>query len=362
MKTERLLENMFIEKNLKQSTKNGYKRAVEHFEKHTQQSLHETLTQAEKEETQWKKSTLRTNLISFRREMYETYKKDTAKGYYGKIISLLNYYEINIGKLPPINMGNDNRLKDSSELPSQETLKLCIELKNNNLLRSTTLLMSSTGLSPIDLLNLTIDDYLKSTRQYHQYYTHFNILNAIHEMKDKEVVATFKGNRQKTKTQYITFASPEAIKATNLYLLSRTDKLNIDSPLFKTSRRHLNKLFQDTNDQLGLGETSEGISCFSPKNLRSYHATQLEIAGMSDSRIDILQGRKTQSIIRRHYIKVNVDVLREEYIKCLPYLVVDDMNKIKTELDVVKEENAELKDRQDKLDEILARIELLEKM
>ena len=360
MKTEKLLENIFTERNLKQSTQDSYKRAVKYFEKHTNQPLHETLTQAEKEETQWKKSTLRRNLISFRKQMYETYKKDTAKEYYGKIISILNYYEINIGKLPQMTLGNDNRLRDTSELPTQETLKLCIELKNNNLLKSTTLLLSSTGLSPIDILNLTIDDYLKSTKTYHQYYTHFNIQQAIHEMKNKDVIATFKGNRQKTKVQYITFASHETTKAINLYILSREDKLHPDSPLFKTSRRHLNKLFQDTNDQLGLGETSEGISCFSPKNLRSYHATQLEIAGMSDSRIDILQGRKTQSVIRRHYIKVNVDVLREEYIRCLPYLVVDDVNKIKTELDIVKEENKELKNREDKLKNILERLEKLE--
>ena len=289
--------------------------------------------------------------------MYSKYKKDTAKGYYGKIISILHYYDITLGRIPPITHPNQNILRDSTELPTQELLKECIESKNNPLLKATTLLLSSTGLSPVDLLNLTIQDYLDSTKSYH----HTNdIYTAIQNMKHQEVIPIFKGNRQKTGTQYITFASNESVKAINNYLQGRQDPLKPDTPLFKTSRRHLNKVYQDVNDQLGLGVTSEGISKFSPKNLRSYHATQLETAGMSDNRIDILQGRKPSTIIRKHYVKVNVNALKEEYIKCLPFLVVDDFVKVKTELEIVKEENKAYKEKEEKINNILERLERLE--
>ena len=364
MNTNEILELIFIEKDLAPTTQNGYRRSVQYFEKITGQSLNEILTIAEKEHY-WKTSNLRKCLIIYRKELYKQYKKGTAQDYYSKIIAILNHFEIDYGKLPKMKKHNENLLRDTSEIPSQTTLKKCIELKNNIIIKSSTLLTCSTGLSPVDLLNLTLQDYLTATSEYQNYNKHHNILKAIYEMDDKKVIATFKGNRQKTGTEYVTFTSPEAIVAINIYLLSREDELRPSSKLFKISRRQLNKYYQDINEQLGLGVTSEGIAKYSLKNLRSYHATQLEIAGMSDSRIDILQGRKPSTIIRKHYIRINTDTLKQEYIKCLPYIVVDDMEKIKTELDTVKEEKEllvnEINERKAKEDELNKRMLNIEK-
>lgn len=359
MNTEEILDLIFIENDLAPSTRNSYRRSVEYFEEITGQQLNDVLTLAETEH-HWKTSNLRRCLIVFRKELYARYKKGTAQDYYGKIIAILNYFEIDYGKLPKMKKHNESLLRDTSEIPTRETLKKCIELKNNIIVKSTTLLTSSTGLSPIDLLNLTLQDYLTATSEYHNYNTHHNIIQAIYEMDDQKVIATLKGNRQKTGTEYITFTSPESIHYTNIYLLSREDELKPNSPLYRISRRQLNKYYQNINDQLRLGTTSEGTAKYSLKNLRSYHATQLETAGMTDSRIDILQGRKPSTIIRKHYIKINTDTLREDYIRCLPYLVIDDMEKIKTELDIVREENRELKEKNNDLEDIKKRLLRLE--
>jgi hypothetical protein len=359
MNTEEMLEIIFLENEYSQSTRNEYRRTVQYFEEITGQKITEVMELAETEH-QWKTSNLRRQLLRFRNEMNRRYKKSTATEYYGKIIAILNHFEIEYGKLPKMKKQAENILRDTSEIPSQKTLKKCVELKNNIIVKSTTLLFSSTGLSPVDLLKMTINDYLIGTSDYHNYNTHHNIQQAIVEMDDQQVVAMFKGNRQKTGTEYITFTSPESITATNNYLLSREDQLTPDKPLFQISRRTLNKYYQDINDQLGLGVTSEGTAKYSPKNLRSFHATQLEIAGMSDSRIDILEGRKPSTIIRKHYIKINTDTLREDYIRCLPYLVVDDMEKIKTELDIVKEENKTLKEKNEDLEDLKKRVLALE--
>ena len=83
--------------------------------------------------------------------------------------------------------------------------------------------------------------------------------------------------------------------------------------------------------------------------LRSYHATQLSEAGMNDSYIDLLQGRKPQSIARKSYIRVKRERLREEYIRCLPFLVVEDINRVRTELEQVREENSVYKSNLDAL-------------
>ena len=50
------------------------------------------------------------------------------------------------------------------------------------------------------------------------------------------------------------------------------------------------------------------------------------------------QGRKPQSIARKSYIRIKREKLKEEYIKALPFLVVEDIEEVKTELDVVKKE------------------------
>jgi phosphoenolpyruvate-protein kinase (PTS system EI component) len=94
--------------------------------------------------------------------------------------------------------------------------------------------------------------------------------------------------------------------------------------------------------------------------LRSYHASQLSESGMNDSNIDLLQGRKPQSIARKSYIRVKRERLKEEYIQALPYLVVEDFERVKTELETVKEENQTLKERNEDLEDIKKRLLALE--
>ena len=365
--TEQMLNTIFQEKELSQTTRRSYIRSVKYFEKHIQKTIYELIQIHEKEEKNpnitWRDYTLKKELISFRKLMYNTYTEGTAREYYTKIISILNFYEINLGRINPINKTKTKKPTpiDPDDLPDREMLKLCIETKNP-LLKSSTLLLAHTGLSPVDMLNLTIEEYLVSTKEYHNYNIHHDVYRSIEEMNQHEqIIATFKGYRQKTGVRYITFAGTEAIKATNNYLVSRDDNLIPESKLFKTSRRNFNKIFQDVNEKLNLGQMGD-YARFSPKNLRDYQATQLELAGMSDGRIDIIQGRKPSSIIRKHYIKLKTSVLKEEYIKALPYLVVEDINRVKTELDVEKEKSTrlekEVKQYQEIVESIDERIEM----
>jgi hypothetical protein len=115
-------------------------------------------------------------------------------------------------------------------------------------------------------------------------------------------------------------------------------------------------LFKETNDRLMLGKNGQ-YSRFSAHMLRRYHATQLTDAGMSKEKIDILQGRKPSSIAYQSYIKIKPSKLKQEYIKALPYLVIDDINRVKTELESVKEENKHYKDNLSALWEKLNNIE-----
>jgi uncharacterized protein (UPF0335 family) len=91
--------------------------------------------------------------------------------------------------------------------------------------------------------------------------------------------------------------------------------------------------------------------------LRKYHASQLAEAGMSTDHINLLQGRKVTGVAHESYIRLNPETLRQEYINALPYIVIEDINKYKTEVETLTDENKELKTE---LTNIFERLEKLE--
>lgn len=355
------LNKFFFERNSSENTQQGYVTATVHFEKLTGMNIDDMIITAKKEKSiEWEDTQLYSWLISYRNYVYSTYKEETAKKYFGNIKTLFRHNRITIGDLPYFSTKQVRKAEeiDYEDLPNREMLKKAIEVKNP-LLKAMTLFMSSSGISRTDCLNLTIQNYLDSTFEYH--HTN-NIYDAIKQMDKSEasIIPIFKLKRIKTGETYRTFASPESVKAINNYLLSRELLENTDR-LFEIDSRYVNDLFKQTNDLLGFGQIN-GRSRFCPQLLRSYHASQLAEAGMTDSLIDLLQGRKPSSIARRHYIRVKREKLKEEYIRCLPYIVVEDIEEIRTELEIVKEENKDLKEKQSQWDDIIMRLKRLEEM
>ena len=354
-----MMERFYAERNHSYNTRLAYNTSVQHFEKVTGQRIDDMIHIAKEEKKHdWESTHLRQWLIIYRNWNYDQFNENTAKSNIDRVKTVFKHYNIRVDDLPYFStkQARKSEIIDYEDLPNREMLKRAIEVKNP-LLKAMTLFMSSTGLSRIDTFNLTIQDYLTSTYEYHH---SNNIYDAIKIMDESElsVVPVFKLPRRKTGETYRTFASPESVKAINNYLLSR-DYLENHYPLFGISFSYFNELFRNTNDKLGFGRIN-GVSRFSPQMLRSYHASQLAEAGMNDSLIDLLQGRKPQSIARRHYIRVKREKLKEEYIRCLPWLVVEDVEQIKTENDILKEENAELKKTREKLDDLIHRMDLLE--
>ena len=84
------------------------------------------------------------------------------------------------------------------------------------------------------------------------------------------------------------------------------------------------------------------------------HASQLAESGMSTDHINLLQGRKVSGVAHESYIRIKPETLREEYINALPYLVIEETNRYKTELEQLQEEKKEWSN-------ILERLERLEK-
>ena len=341
--TYELLEKIIEEKNLTPNTIQLYKKSIEYFEEQIDMSLIDFLEIVETEEvngTRWKNSTAKKELTKFRNTLNQKYKHSTASIYLSKIIAILNHYELEVGKLPKIKT-KQHKIHDISGNITQKELNECINQPNTTEIKPLTLLLSSTGLSPVDALNITISDYLKSTSDYHNYTKHKDILKALDEMDQQDVIPTFRGHRQKTGVEYITFASHECVQSINIFIRSK-EKLNINDPIFTLAKSTMVRKYKEINDHLELGVNDKGEARFTMKGLRSFHSTQLELAGMSESRINILEGRENKNVINQHYIKVDSAELKKQYIECLPYLLIEDINKVKSELENEKEKNTVL--------------------
>ena len=362
MKTDEILERFFHERNSSPSTITTYTRVVGIYEKFTNETLPNLLNIADDEEyhnIRWKNTDTRRYIINFREYLYGKYNVSTAKLYLTAIITIYRHFEITIPPLPYYSTKHARRTEPllPEQLLDRDILRECITI-SSPVVKSLILFMSSSGVSRIDVLNLTIEDYLEATKDYHSHQD--SVKYAIREMRDnpEPIIPEFHLTRQKTGQQYVTFCSHEAVKSINAYLLTRTEILHRNQPLFKIHERYFNTIFERLNEHFQLGKVGNWNRIRSHM-LRKYHASQLAEAGMTTDHINLLQGRKIPGIAHETYIRIKPETLREEYIQALPYLVISDEDRVKTELEKVTDRKDEL---EQKYDNMMSRIEALENM
>ena len=358
--TMEILEQLFHERNSSFNTQELYKRSAKYYSKLTGHTLKELLKIADDEETnniRWKNTQTRKWLIKYREYLFDKYSKNTARSYLTAIITFYRHFEITI---PPLPYYSTKNVKTSppikyTDLPDREILSECIKI-SKPVMAAAILFMSSSGLSRIDFTNLTIQDYLEATKDYHN---EDNIKAAASVMLEQNnIIPTFYLSRQKTGVNYFTFCSPEATKAINQYILTRKETLRKDKPLFKINKRYMSHQFTQLNEHFHLGKAGT-YNRMRPHMLRKYHASQLAEAGMSTDHINLLQGRKVAGVAHESYIRIKPETLKKEYIEALPYLVIDDSTKYKTELEEVKSSNTVLQDAIVKKDEQLKELDRL---
>lgn len=362
MKTmENIMEQLFHERNSSTSTQKIYLRSVGFYEQLTGHTIKECLDIADDEEynnIRWKNTQTRKWLLEYREQLYQKYNISTAKLYLTAITTVYRHFEITI---PPLPYYSTKHLKHTppinyKDLLDRDIIREAINI-SSPVVRAIILFLSSSGMSRIDAIQLTINDYLEATSEYHD--QHSSIKYAIRDMRDQDIIPVFENlTRQKTGQEYFTFCSHEATKAINEYILTRQETLHRDAPLFKINERYFNMCFERLNDTFQLGKVGN-YNRLRPHMLRKYHATQLAEAGMSTDHINLLQGRRIPGVAHEYYIKVKPDSLRDEYINALPYLVINETEKYKTELQTVQDENILLKDN---INNMLERLDALEEI
>lgn len=330
MKTDQtILDDFQKRRNLKTSSMRQYKAALNRYKEYNKLSLSELLNEAEIEEDDripQRRRTLTTRLLGFRNYITEHYKKNSVKLMMTKIITLYVTFGLEVPKLPRQSEKNMNDCPPISfkDLPDKDIIKASLQV-STPLMTAIILFMSSSGTARKEMLSLSIQDFIDSTRLYHNSNDIYEVLDILKERDD--VVPTWKVHRQKTDKWYYTFCSPEATTAIVNYLLSIKKPLKNTDRLFQYHEVTVCYKFQEINEELGLGKKGT-YNRMRSHMLRKFHASNLKNHGMSKEDINEMQG-KGQNLVDEAYFFDDPNVLRQKYIEHMEAVTINvDINNI----------------------------------
>ena len=321
-----LLDNLSITYNHSYNTKRAYKTALNQYCDFFNMDLRDLLMEAEEEENKgirWKHSKLKSKLLQFRQHLLSEFSLNTVKLRMNCIIKFYKFYDIEIYELPKISSKSINKATPIyfKDLPDKEIIREAIDIASPRM-KAIILFICSSGCGRAETLSLTIGDYIDSLSEYVPIKNNRGIMTIIDIISENDnIVPTFNILRKKTNKYYTTYCSPEAVKAINTYLLSRTDRLTKNSPLFKISGPYLLSSFQKINDELGLGRVGE-YGRFRSHMLRKFHASALYNDGMNMDNVNDLQG-KAKNKTDQAYFMINPEDLKYEYIQHLPAVTIN---------------------------------------
>lgn len=362
MMNDELIKNLSISCNHSERTVKNYQNALRKYCEYYDQSLQELLDEAEEDEknnVRWKYCRLKTKLIEYRHHLLEVHAWNTVKKDMTFIQFFYKFYDIEVGNLPRINQKSVKKAQPIyfKDLPDKEIIREAFKIASP-MMKAIMLFSSSSGCAKAETLSLTVGDYIDAVSEYlpKRMKNIYEIIDYLNDAGD--VIPTFRLLRKKTNKYYITYSSPESVKAINAYLLTREDELTNKSPLFKVTERYLTKQYQNLNDTLNLGRVGN-YGRLRSHMMRKFHASALYNDGMSLDKVNDLQG-KSKNSTDSVYFMTNPEDLKYEYIKHLPALTINtDVKKLtlkSPEFLKMENENKEYKNKLDKLADDMARI------
>jgi integrase len=202
------------------------------------------------------------------------------------------------------------------------------------------LCMASSGMARQEVLNLKINDIVFDNE------TNIGVVSI---------------RRQKSQTDYTTFISPEAVIALKTYfdernrkpetaIKGKTENVFVRYEGGRMNERTFIKIFQNLGRKLGY-ENGDNFTKSRSHALRKYFATTLENTGFPKNKVDFMLGH-TQSGNDAAYFQVDIEALKQLYIKFLPYLTFEKTIEIRSldtadakRLEELAKENIRLKEK-----------------
>lgn len=314
-----IVNSICTERNVQIKTKETYLQTIDHYTKLFNKSFTSltTLYYNEEENIVWKKRTLKQHLIQYRNYLYNTFMPNTAKIYFGKLLTILRHMELELGQLPKLNNKNTNELPPITyeQLPTKSEIEKAYDIANP-VMKTVILFISSSGCARKECMNLTVKDYLEANNIKLEDKPVKSLLLKV----DESFVPCFKIKRQKTNKFYFTYCSPQANQQILEYLVNR-ENLTLESPVFDLNYYYWNKYFDEINTQLEMGKARK-FNRFRSHMLRKYHASTLYNNGMGITDIDDLQGRSKDSTHQSYFME-DPELLKKKYINHMDCLLLE---------------------------------------
>lgn len=238
----------------------------------------------------------------------------TVRTYFSRIKTFYRHFEIEIPYIPDFKSKKDY-ISSYDDLPKREDIKRACNISGMGF-KAAILFMSSSGCAKAETLSLTVRDFIKATRDYHDGGSIDEVLNEL--LFRRDMVPAFYLKRIKTNKFYHAFCSPEASHHIVRYLISRK-ALSLDEKLFDFTDSSLTYNFKKVNDKLNWGFVGN-YRFFRSHALRKFHASNI---GLSADYIDTLQGR-AKTKVHEAYIKTNPVKLKEIYMGAMHNVMIDE--------------------------------------
>ena len=275
----------------------------------------------EQKECQWCDRRVKSLLMGFRSYLFEEKSFNTANTYFSKVKTVLRFFDVEVGELPPFCSRQFRApVKCFEDIPSREQIQCALNVCSDMEVRAIILLAVSSGLSRVDILNLTVKDFLIACGVYDEDKSLEEQLDYLEERIaiDDKFIAVFKGYRQKTNNLFITFTHPGVIKNIIICLKQRVIT-NSNEKLFTISKNQLTYQLRKINDKCDFGRVNYARK-FRMHQLRAFHASTLvknNVFTMEE--VDTLQGRVKDRTHRSYFLE-DPEFLKRKYLS-----VVDEL-------------------------------------
>lgn len=358
LEDEKILTEIKNTKDLSPNTMRNYKVILKLYPQFHQTSMTKLLEEADDEEEQrirMKKRKIKQRILDFREHLQKQEKATgTINTRIATIKSIYRFYEIELPSIPDLK--SRQKAETINDIPTKKQIKEAIQSTNNQRIKAIILFMSSSGCARNETLNITIQDFIDATREYHNEITIENVVNSLYNQDN--IIPTFHMHRQKTNYPYITFCSNEAVHQIILYLRQRINKektIPPESKLFNIASHTLTDHFERINEKLGWGQTGKRVF-FHSHALRKFFATELLKADLDPLTIDFLSGRSIDKT-REAYFKADPKKLKYKYMHFMQHITILEKTRFNDITSNEKQELEELRKERKKQEARLTKIE-----
>lgn len=256
---------------------------------------------------------------------------------------------------------NEFKEANKRDALTKDDIKNMLEACKTWKMKAIILIQSSSGLSGVDLINLKVKDFQEGLKE-------------VYDKKSRKTkkICRLHLTREKTKKEFITFLSEEAVEAVEKYLELGRKEPKPDEPLISNKKYQgkqihqvtLHQAYRNINEYLGWTNEERGrFRKATSHMMRKFFNTQLVYAGMPEEIREHFMGHTLDDKVRDAYFLENEEELQKVYLNYMdkitirtvkPPITLSEYTEMKTDQEDLRQENAKLKTE---LEEIKATIE-----